>query len=347
MHPCPATPTVRSQIVAPVLGLLRSGGCDVAGLLARLGLPAHAETERHFVLPLAKLHALLDAAERASGDPFLGIHVAARLPRGTFDILEFSCHSAPTVREALRRVARYSPLVNPAAVLTFEERGGAGLVEQRVPGAPLCLGRHANECFVAMLLRKMRKLSGAPVVPVRAWFAHPAPRDTSALVELLGTTHVAFDVGAVGLALSDATLDLPLQTADPELLSVLDHHAAWSLSASAPPADLVGKVRGLVAARLGDGAPEIDLVARELGMSSRTLQRRLMDEGTTYHEVIDALRREMAGAWVRHTELPLADIAARLGYREPGAFLRAFKRWHGVAASRLRRKAPADPGGVR
>jgi len=327
---------MRSQIVGPVLSYLRSLGFDPSGVVEKLGLPPGAETDPEVVLPLAKLHAVLDEAARVSADPFLGVHVAAQLQRGTYDLLEFSCLSAPTVREALIRIARYTALLNDLVVATFEERGGVGLLQQRIPGAPLCLGRHANECFVVLVLLRTRALSGVSVVPERAWFGHPAPRDTSALAAALGTHNLEFDAGATGLALPDAALDLPLTTSDPRLLSVLDRHAERSRSTREPPHDFLGQVRQRVFEKLRDGAPDLELVARELSMSPRTLQRRLTEEGTTFHELVDGLRRELGGAYVRDTELPLAEIAGSLGYRETSAFLRAFKRWYGVPASQMR-----------
>ncbi|WP_282416211.1 AraC family transcriptional regulator [Polyangium sp. 15x6] len=327
---------MRSQIVGPILSRLRGLGVDPSPLVEAFGLPPGAETEPDVVLPLAKLYAFLDEAARVASDPFLGVHLAAQLERGTYDLLEFSCLSAPTVREALVRVARYTALLNDLVVATFEERGGVGLLQQRIPGAPLCLGRHANECFVVLVLLRTRALSGVSVVPERAWFGHPAPRDTSALAEALGTPRLEFDAGATGLALPGDALVLPLATSDPRLLSVLDRHAERSRVARERPHDFFGEVRQRVFEKLRDGAPDLEVVARALSMSPRTLQRRLTEEGTTFQELVDGLRREMAGAYVRDTEMPLAEIAVVLGYRETGAFLRAFKRWYGVAASQMR-----------
>lgn len=164
------------------------------------------------------------------------------------------------------------------------------------------------------------------MVPARAWFGHPAPRDTSALVAALGTDRLDFDAGATGLALSGEALNLPLASSDPRLLSVLDRHAERALAAREPGLDFLARVRQHVAAKLRDGGPGLEVVARELSMSPRTLQRRLMEEGTTFNELLDALRRDLAGAYVRDTGLPFVDIAARLGYLETSAFLRAFKR---------------------
>lgn len=116
---------MRTQIVGPVLSHLRGLGIAPSRLVDKLGLPPGAETDFDVVLPLAKLHAFFEEAERASGDPFLGVHVAATVQRGTYDLVEYSCQNAPTVREAWIRIARYVALLNDLVVATFEERGGA------------------------------------------------------------------------------------------------------------------------------------------------------------------------------------------------------------------------------
>src|SRR5207253_9089466 len=97
-----------------------------------------------------------------------------------------------TLGEALRRIVRYISLTNELVEVTLVE-GREVVVEQQIRGQPLCVGRHGNEFFIAMLLVQSRRLTGRSVVPARVWFAHPAPPDVSSLVELCGTERIAFD----------------------------------------------------------------------------------------------------------------------------------------------------------
>src|SRR5688572_25200498 len=161
---------MRSQLVAPLCALVRTAGGDPVALLARFGLPPTAERDPEVVLPLADLRALLDAAEQATGDRFLGLHLAAHLPRGAYGVLEFTCRTAPTVREALVRIGRYMGLLNELVSVGFEERDRRGVIEQRIARDPRCVGRHGNEFFVATVLRGIRQLSGDPCRPERVWF---------------------------------------------------------------------------------------------------------------------------------------------------------------------------------
>src|SRR3954468_18388471 len=123
---------MHSRIVGLVLTYVRSRGGDGDRLIREHGLPATADTDEEVVLPLPALHAFLDAAEREIKDPFLGIHIAAAYRRGIFGVMEYACRSAPTLREALDRIVRFRALMNDIVVVSFEERGGMGIIEQRV-----------------------------------------------------------------------------------------------------------------------------------------------------------------------------------------------------------------------
>jgi AraC-like DNA-binding protein len=334
---------MRSQLVGPALALVRAAGGDVAGLLQRFALPRSAERDAEVVLPIDRLQRFLDDAADAACDPFLGVHLAEQIRRGAYGLLEFSCRSAPTIGEALRRIVRYISLLNELVEVTLED----GVIEQRIPGQPLCVGRHGNEFFVAMLLVQARRLTDRPIVPSRAWFAHPAPRQLAPLVSLLGTDQLRFDCEKNGMALPRAVLEAPLASHDPALLALLDQQAEEALSLRSSPSRFLGQVRQKVRDHLRDGLPTVDEAARELAMSPRTLQRRLSDEGTSWAQLVDEVRQELARRWVSEGARPLGEVAFLLGYSELSAFLRAFKRWTGVSAGEFRVASPVIKSGAR
>nr|WP_171818717.1 nucleotidyltransferase family protein [Pyxidicoccus fallax] len=109
--PAPSRPPteVRSQLVGPLLAYLRATGHDPAPLVERFGLPANAASLPEVSLPLTTLHAFLDAAEALSGDAFLGLHVAQRVPRGTYGLVEYIARASPTVRDTFRVLASFDP----------------------------------------------------------------------------------------------------------------------------------------------------------------------------------------------------------------------------------------------
>jgi AraC-like DNA-binding protein len=340
---------MRSQLVAPTLALVRDarGPAAAAALARRHPLPADADVAPEVVMPLAALRAFLDDAAATAAEPMLGVRVAERFPRGGYGVLEFSARSAPTIRDAMVRVVRYMTLLNELVTVTLEEDpGGEARIEQRIDGEPRCVGRHGNEFFLAYLLARWREVSGGAITPARAWFAHEAPDGPAlaALGQALGTTRLRFDAGANGIALAASALDAPLRSSDPPLLSILDDTAEKALrergGGAGAGARLIGLVRERIRATLGQAPPSLAAVASSLRMSTRTLQRRLADDGVAFADLVDEVRRGLADEYVRDPRRPLGEVAFLLGYAELSPFLRAFKRWTGRTPAEVR----ARPG---
>jgi AraC-like DNA-binding protein len=327
----PGAPTLRWPLVGFVLDQVRACGGDVEWLRRRF-LLADGEA----VMSLARFRELIDAAAEQAGDPFLGVHLAESVPRGPLGLLEFASTSAPTLGEGLRRIERYIALVNDAVEITIVEVGGEAHLEQRIPGEPECLGRHTNEFFIACVLLQARLATGDAIVPTRVWFAHRRPDDISVLVDRLGTSQLVFGCEHNGLALPRALLDLPLRSSDPALLQWLDDQGEAALRERTNSDDFLGRVRNALRAQLAGGTPIVAQTARALGMSARTLQRRLGMEHTTFHAIVESVRADLALYHLNAGDRRLSDIASLCGYSELSAFLRAFKRWTGHTPSELR-----------
>src|SRR5262245_16632713 len=301
---------LRSQLVGAVLSYVRRAGGDPQALLERFALAPTAETDPELVLPIDDYHRLLDAAAEAIADPFLGLHIAAHHRRGRFGLLEFSMRSAATVREAMQRFVRYISLVNDLMVVIAEDRSNEATIEQHIPGIRLGLGRHGNEHLIATLILETRKMVAAPFVPRRVWFAHPAPDDVSELVEVLGTSSIEFDVGRNGMALSQEVLDLRFSSADPALLAALDRQLQPLAAAPQNASRLVDDVRHVIRNLLMQrSAPTIELCARALGMSERTLQRRLTAAGLTFRGLVGSVRKEVARTLLHDRTRPIGEVA--------------------------------------
>jgi AraC-like DNA-binding protein len=328
-------PRMRSQTVGPTLSYVRSCGGDPEILIREIGLPTDAEHVAEITLPLSKVHAFYEAAERASGDAFLGVHLAERWPRGSFGLVEFCCRSAASLGHALRRLVRYASLANELVSITFDEIDGEAVLKHEIIGQPACVGRHGNEFFLTMFVRCAQTLTGVAIAPRRTWFAHPTPRDVSALREVFGPK-LTFGIGNNGLALDVAALSLPVLSADAPLLSVLEQQAELALSRTIPANDFLGKLRGQIQQCLSSGAPDLDVVARAMGTSTRSLQRQLKSERTTFQLQAEATRKALAELYLADLKMPLGEIAFRLGYAEVSAFQKAFKRWSGTTPGRAR-----------
>ncbi len=338
-------PTFRSQLVPVLLRVFRGAGGDVSLVARRFGLPHDAESLREIDVRLSTLYALSEETAAQTNDEDLGLHLATRLPAGSYGLLEYVGRSASTVRQALERFIRYSSLLNDISTYTLEPRGKRVALTQRVPGHPRCFGRHASELYLALLVRYLREITNTTLSLTAVGFAHPAPRATSEL-EAYFRAPLRFGCGENFLEAKAELLEAAIVTKDPPLHAILEEQAEILLSrSSALPrrsaGDFLERVRTRVIRALEDGQPQLGAVAGALHMSGRTLQRRLGEEGTSFLDLIDDVRETLARAHMANESLALGEVAHLLGFSQITAFTRAFKRWTGVTPARFREKARA------
>lgn len=331
---------IRSRFVAWVFQYVESRGGDAATLGRRFGVPL--DLSENEAVPWELLRDVSDAAERELSDPFVGLHMAQHNPRGSYGVLEFSARTAPTTRQALQRLVRYQTLVTDRTRFALRTEGDLAIIEHRVVGLPSGCGRHPNEFTVALLVRRLRELLGPDFVPSAIWFGHERPARLDALSAFFRSERMTFGHDFNGVALPDAQLDTAMPSADPALLRVLDQYADVLLGQVPDVTDFVGTVEAAIHRDLVNGTPDIDGIAVKLHMSSRTLQRRLGEQGTTFNERLDRTRHRLALRHLTDDALPIAEVAYLLGYSDTRAFLRAFKRWTGMTPSEHRKRRASE-----
>lgn len=318
---------MRSPLPGLIGSRLAAHGLDPSACLGAFGLQQAIE-DTHVVAEVETLAAFYDDAARRLDEPNLGLELVSSVQRGAYGLAEFGIRAAPTMREAIHRLARFSVLLNEATVVDFEETPVALEVHQRIPGYPLSGGRHANEFFIAVLLVSGHAVTEGGLVATDVWFCHPAPPDLSRHRAIFGSATLAFDRPDNGLAISLENAARPLASADPELMRAIDHQANALLADRKGHNEFIDRVRESSAKALRDGSSSLADVAQLLAMTPRTLQRRLAEHDTSFREVVDGLRREL------HTRLAAQgicaqEIAFRLGYADMGSFRRAQRRWSG------------------
>jgi len=172
--------------------------------------------------------------------------------------------------------------------------------------------------------------------PRAVHFRHPAPRDTSGHTRMLRAP-VRFGMPDNRFLCDAAASSAPIATADPELHALLRDLADRRLAARPAEPSALGDVAEAIVALLPGGDVRISRVARRLGISTRTLQRRLIARGATFREVLHAVRRDRATRELVESDRSISEIATRLGYRAPSELHRAFHRWTGMAPTAYRR----------
>jgi AraC-like DNA-binding protein len=327
-----------SVLVGATLSFARARGLDVNALLRSMALPDLSPNGHAPLVTAAEARALLDRIAGELSEPLLGIHVAQSLERGTYGVVEYACRSAPNLRGSLERIVRFIALLSAPAVaeLAVLPDGGRAL-RFRFPGVRGSLGRQGNEFFAASVWLRARELTGTTFRPTRVSFDHPAPEGRRDVETFFEVPTAAFGAEWNELGFAEHVLDLPVLSHEPHLLPILDKMAETEVQARAATRGLVDQVEAQVRGSLAQGEPALDDVARALGMSGRTLQRRLNDEERPFAEVVDSIRNELACVYVREPERSLDDVASLLGYAGSRPFQRAFKRWTGMTPLEYRR----------
>lgn len=333
------TPAIASGAVAKLLATLPSLDLAPSAVCAAAGFDARICDDVDARVPLPSLHALWEVVMAGVHRADVALVVADRYVPGDYGLVGFVAMTSPSVGEALTQVERYLRLWTDEPGCQLHEDGV--LVASYGTSLPDRPGLHrATEAMFAEILHGLRRQAQMPLAPREVNFAHPAPpqrRDRDAF-EAFFRAPVCWGVGATTMALRPEDLDLPLPRLDPQLVEFLRRLANQSLTLRSEPTGILASVRGIVAEELQRGLPGIDVVARHLGVSERTLRRRLEDRGTTFREITDRTRAEVAESYVRDHQLPLAEVAFLLGFSETSAFTRAFKRWTGSTPGAWRQR---------
>ncbi|WP_437710833.1 AraC family transcriptional regulator [Sorangium sp. So ce448] len=328
-------PTIWARTAAQLVDHAAERGADRRALLEAAGLAGAALAGPDARVPLAAFYALIEAAVAATADPHLGLDFAARFEPEHFDALGFLAMSSPTLGESFRRMLRYQQIWNEGERYTLEIRGRRAHLGFVPFGPDRPAHGQLAEMFAFDALVNAGRMCGAPIQALAVRFRHAPEGDPEEKARRLGSP-VLFGAPATELVLSVEELARPLPHANEALAAFLERHmsaAAARLPGAAPPA-LSDRVRALLGERLREGA-DLDALAARLRMSPRTLQRRLGDEGTSVHALLDEVRRGRAAALL-DADMAIGEVAYLLGYSEPSAFHRAFRRWTGVTPEAFR-----------
>jgi AraC-like DNA-binding protein len=315
---------VSTRKLLPILTYAEAVGIDRRTLASRIGLGEQTgdwfsqETWGRLWRELVDL----------SGDPDIGLKAADKLERGYYGAIDYAVRSCPNVEAAIQRAARYFRLANSEGAILIEQQGRWVSVERRIHGDEgLKLPRQAAEFALASMVRTFRLATKRPFELRAVELRHPAPRSTRVFRQVFGC-EVRFGATRDAIIFDRKVLAIEMKEPDPHLEQLIEKHALAQLTALGARSSLLDRLREALRKSLPSGEPGLSLCAEKLAISARTLQRRLDAEGTSYREVLDELRRELAAAYLAQ-EVSVLEVAFLLGYNDVSAFHRAFKKWTG------------------
>jgi len=311
--------------ILPLFEHLEERGCEVAAVLAAAGIPSDALADPNVRLPKARFDALWRAAIAATGDDVIALRVSMRARPSTLGVIGHLASASDSGRDAFELVRGLTPLLWENFACDLQSQGDTALI--RFPTGARGHSRFTTEYAVGLTVAMSRSLGAPRSDPIEARFAHAAPEHAAEYERILRLP-VRFDAGEDGVLFPAQILDRSNPTADAALRALLERYAAEQLTRIAAGRRHAERTRAALLAMLPLSAASAEAVAKRFSMSSRTLRRRLREEGTSFREILDEVRAELAQRYLADGA-GIEEAAYQLGFSDQSAFTKAFRRWTG------------------
>ncbi len=327
--------TVSTFILHSPAEFARSAGVDADAILRRHGIAP--DTLKTFGMRAPAIEAMAAWADLAaeSRDPNFGLDLATREAVGTYDVLGYIVRSSPDLDHGVAQFVRYQRLLGDAWRIEFRKAHDVAVFTHEFL-VPVRQPRHMVEHSLAMVVLRAREFTGGDWHPLEVTFRHAAPASVALYDRVFGCP-VRFEQLKNAIRFDPTSLAWPLRATDQRLAAVLERYATDAIDRMPRPGDFASRVRGAIVELLKEGDCSAALVARQLHTSPRTLQRHLAAQGTSLRELIDAVRRELAEAYLAKPWMTMEEIAMLLGFADASGFTHAFRRWTGRAPVEYRR----------
>ncbi len=285
-------------------------------------------------IPAEQVAVLWQKARQAAGEDSIAVDAARHLPIGSYRVFDYLLLSSANGEQGLRHVIESYPLLNEAFQFSLVQGcKHSSIALSRIDGGVHLPRLYVLYIFSAILVRLEHMLGFRPAMR-EFRIAAPAGRSIEGLQAWFGAP-LRFGQARNEIIFDSRLLAQPSLHADPALCEVLWHHAKGLMRRESPGTDFIAAVRAAIAPRPGLCSATLTEVASHLAMSPRTIQRRLAENGLTFLQLADEVRRERSMSLLAEAT-PLGEVAYQLGFSEPSSFHRAFKRWTGMAPGEFR-----------
>lgn len=333
--------TTSSAWMRGVANTLSSQGLDAAALFKEAGLAIKELDDCEHRWPAEEVNRLWALAAERSGNPAVALANPHLARPDHYGVVGYAMMSSHDLRTGLERMIRYLCLVSDAAEIVLDPGDGGRWVRIDFYGGDCPVPRQRYEYALLTLLSFCRWMLGKPLRPLLARFTDPPPIDRAPYDDAFGCPF-QFDAEFNAFLVSDNDLATKLPTAEPALANLHDQIAGRAVLKLGLP-ETAHRAREAVVKRLQDGTPRRSEIAADIGLSDHTLQRRLSDEGTSFTQLVEDMRRELAQHHLADPRRSISEIAYLLGYTEQSAFFRASLRWFGESPGEHRARVLPVP----
>lgn len=319
---------ITSLYVYKVVGQA-SEGVETRDLVKGLGLAPDGPIDPSRMVPSSEYYRFFARlCERDPDGLRLPLRIGAAMRSDEYGAFGLAWKSAPDLRGSYVRSERYGRVLGSAETY-FMEPAEQGVFYNLDKAGDGSLGMLlSNEASLSAVATISQEVSTAPFIPKGVFFKH-APRGDLSVYETHFGCPVHFETGRDAILVTGEMLDVPNRLGDAMIAQFFDRHLEAELAGLADDVGLEQRARLAISQTLSEGVPTVSDIASHLGMSARTLQRRLADKGASFQGMVDLARRELAEQLLKETDYSLAEVAFLTGFAEQSGFTRAFKRWAG------------------
>jgi len=318
--------TVIAQTIA-------GAGLDPAAMFAEVGLDLDSLRDPNVRMPSAALQKLLMLAQERCNDPVFGLHLVEYVHPTTFYSLGIAMYASATLGDYLERYVKYFRMITTNDSLEATVENGVYQLEAR-PQPEMALIPVRVDGYAALTVRTIRFALQGEFSPLSVALARPHPEGVEQEYEAFFGCPVTFDAPVTTICIAESDLARKLPSANPELTRLYEQLTVDYL-AKIDRADFPGRVYKELVRLLPTGVSSKEQVAQALNMSTRTLYNKLEGAGTTFREVLDETRQNLAEEYIRQS-LPIYEIAYLIGFSDTANFSRAFKKWTGKSPMEFR-----------
>ncbi len=332
--------TTSAAWVGSMVDLLRDAGQDIAAIFSEAEADLSILDDPNGRYPTDTLSRLWEVAAARSANPALAITIPQAARPVNLSVVTYAMMSCPDLLSSLERLVQYLRIISNAAVVTIQEDSAGTWVTIDLQGGRYPVPRQRFEFILITLLQFCRWITGRDLKPLAVDFTHPSPADPRPY-EMAFQCPLQFGAPLHRMLFSSADLTRALPASHPLLAQLHDRYAGDYLE-RLDNARTTCRTRELVMCRLPYGEPLRKDIADALCMGERTLQRRLQQEGTSFHQVVDDTRRELARQYLSERELSVTQAGYMLGFADQGTFFRACKRWFNMPPGQYRARLKSD-----
>lgn len=325
--------TNRFRIVATLPRQLEEVGVSPTAILRQARLPVTLFEHGRVLLTTEELFALYAAIEHVAGDATIGLKLGGGQRPEHYSPIHIAALHTRSFRDAVHRIARYKRLMGPEEIHVVERGKECGVQFVWLLADSMEPPTLVDVCF-AWTVSVARRGTGKVINAMRVELARPEAN--RGVYEAHFGCPVKFGAQHNKIIFSAEDFDQSFITYNPDLLELIAPQLEAELAQELAATSFQEQLKAVLKRSLAGQKPRVEDAAREMRVSVRTMQRRLLDEGVTFQGLVEEARREMAHHYLRQPTLELIDTAYLLGYEDPNSFIRAFQRWEGTSPGQWR-----------